>query len=385
MTLTWKDRADDPCHRGYGRQTLYHFGFIGEGMPPIQPGVFLIGENGKLKPVPEGDGMYVGIALDRVLRDDGYMRQSDMTWSASPSALGEMGQFQRVESLRPRIGVNAADRAWDMSVVLDRLLSRFHADPRHEQTGFLAKSEDTIPHIFWEEDGERCYRDDFPAHARKIQTAAGWYYSSHSKHPDPPAECATDRFYKTGLAGYLTLSGQIVCLAAVLRDRLQELSASTPPGSSVNTIRMVGARTKPVLDWSDAERRDLELARGELMQFAALNQNYAGAVGGTNVVANAEAVTARSDNAPTITLPKTRRGLQRFVQTTTKDQQVLAALNNGKSYREIENEVGVSKTTVGRIAEANGLTGHKPDAVPREGTLDERKGIRERPSKRKKS
>lgn len=77
-------------------------------------------------------------------------------------------------------------------------------------------------------------------------------------------------------------------------------------------------------------------------------------------------------------LLKTRRGLQKFAETTTRDTKIVAALREGKSYRTIQRECNVGKSTVGRVAEAYGLTGHSPDAVPLEGTLAENLRTRRR-------
>lgn len=75
-------------------------------------------------------------------------------------------------------------------------------------------------------------------------------------------------------------------------------------------------------------------------------------------------------------MPKTRRGLGRLLATECKDSGVIADLKSGVSYRNAAKRNGVSKTTVGRIAVANGLTGHAPDAVPLAGTLSENLSIR---------
>lgn len=75
-------------------------------------------------------------------------------------------------------------------------------------------------------------------------------------------------------------------------------------------------------------------------------------------------------------LPKTRRGLLRLAATTTKDHRIIAALRGGQSYRAVAKACGVGKTTVERVAQAYGLTGHTPDAVPLGGTLQENLTIR---------
>ena len=80
-------------------------------------------------------------------------------------------------------------------------------------------------------------------------------------------------------------------------------------------------------------------------------------------------------------LPKTRRGLQRLVETSTRDQPIIAAIKEGKSYRQVARECKVGKTTVERVAKAYGLTGHAPETVPREGTLQENLSVRGKPGK----
>jgi hypothetical protein len=83
-----------------------------------------------------------------------------------------------------------------------------------------------------------------------------------------------------------------------------------------------------------------------------------------------------------VNMPKTRRGFQRLAETTTRDQPIIAALREGKSYREVARECKVGKTTVERVAKAYGLTGHSPDPVPLCGTLQENLSIRGTPRNR---
>jgi hypothetical protein len=82
-------------------------------------------------------------------------------------------------------------------------------------------------------------------------------------------------------------------------------------------------------------------------------------------------------------LPKTRRGFQRLAETTTQDQPIIAAIKEGKSYRQVASECKVGKTTVERVAKAYGLTGHAPQSVPLEGTLQENLSVRGNPGKRR--
>jgi hypothetical protein len=82
------------------------------------------------------------------------------------------------------------------------------------------------------------------------------------------------------------------------------------------------------------------------------------------------------------TLPKTRRGFQHLAETTTKDLPIIAAIKEGKSYRQVAKECKVGKTTVERVAKAFGLTGHSPASVPLDGTLQENLSIRGKSRKR---
>jgi hypothetical protein len=90
----------------------------------------------------------------------------------------------------------------------------------------------------------------------------------------------------------------------------------------------------------------------------------------------------RSTSEASPKLPKTRRGMQRLAETATTDTRIVAALKEGKSYRKAARECGVSKTTVERVAKAYGLTGHAPESVPLEGTLEENLSVRGKPRKR---
>jgi hypothetical protein len=75
-------------------------------------------------------------------------------------------------------------------------------------------------------------------------------------------------------------------------------------------------------------------------------------------------------------LPKTKRGLARFLQNETKEPQVIALLHDNLSYREIEKKTGISRSTIGRIAQANNLTGHSPDTTDDDFNLTLKKGRR---------
>lgn len=63
------------------------------------------------------------------------------------------------------------------------------------------------------------------------------------------------------------------------------------------------------------------------------------------------------------------RGIQRAIRVTQGDAPVVTLLSAGLSYRKIEEQTGVSKTSVGRIAKANRLTAPRSKgAVPPDGT-----------------
>lgn len=90
----------------------------------------------------------------------------------------------------------------------------------------------------------------------------------------------------------------------------------------------------------------------------------------------------RGADVPHGKAPRTRRGLARLAEVSAKDQPIIAAIHAGDSYRAAAKRCGVSKSTVERVAREYELTGHKPDAVPLDGTLEENLSIRGRPRKR---
>jgi hypothetical protein len=259
----------------HGRGTLLPFGFITPDHPPLQPGVFIIGTGDafKYRPVAEGTGPYCGIALDRpVLDSDDFMVPANTPVGVPLSAqpVRSIGQFAYVDGRRQRIGYDRADRAFDMAEVLDSLLKRFDADPKHEHTGFLAESHDAIPLVFWKEtaaDGENISicGENVPMNAQKIATRRGWVYASHVRRPISPFDHFTGPH---GWAGNLTLVGQIICITAVLQDRLRELIGDRAKSAGLTALRVVAGRGTCLLDWNEAERRDLEAVRGELWSWA---------------------------------------------------------------------------------------------------------------------
>ena len=74
--------------------------------------------------------------------------------------------------------------------------------------------------------------------------------------------------------------------------------------------------------------------------------------------------------------PKTTRGLMKYAKITSLDIQIVQSVREGRSYREVAKEFGVSKSSVARVCQAHDLTGHRPDTVPLGGTLDENLRIR---------
>jgi len=261
----------------YGRGTLIEHWFLTAGSPSIQPGVFIIrtGKAFEYRPVPPGEWPYCAIALDQP--ELGGMVPSDIrafpgAGAAEAASVGRMGHFARTDGPRNRIGHDRADRAWDTSAVLDRLLDRFHADPQHAQTGFIARSLDEVGMIWRPTTNSdtteliRCV--GVPQNANQVVTKVGLVYSSHhrrSVNPLPSPSAAMDWL---GWAGQLTLVGQIMCLAAVLRDRLAELGSQPPAGVQPTAIRLVAGRLTNPLDWTITDRRDLEAVRGELGQWS---------------------------------------------------------------------------------------------------------------------
>jgi len=83
-----------------------------------------------------------------------------------------------------------------------------------------------------------------------------------------------------------------------------------------------------------------------------------------------------------VILPKTERALRTMLSGSVRDQSVVAALQQGDSYRKIAKDLRIGRGTVGRIAQAKGFTGNAPDAVPLDGTLEENLTIRGRPRNR---
>ncbi len=248
---------------------------FGPGVFAIEPGAFLAVKGDVMdfqwRPAGPLDPNYSAVALDKPPHDPSeLMEESDLPDSKHHKRAGRMGHYVRLDPLRHRIGHNRADRALDLVLVLERLLERFHADPRHAQTGFLADSVDAMPptitvmldtgkgptpHI----------KPNMLQGASDEVLADGRVYRTHFPMERTPVGAGCfDAF--GGLAGALTLTGQILCIAAVLRDRLAELVGEASGFAVPAMKRLVGGRTVP-LDWNDAERGSLGEVQAELQQW----------------------------------------------------------------------------------------------------------------------
>ena len=182
-------------------------------------------------------------------------------------------------------------------------------------------------------------------------------------------------------------------LRAMFDDPILPLGRGEMPGDHL--LRSAGALAYRKTDhrfWTDWDRvsvleksllvvarglrrvDELELARGTLdpgMVMRTVGDQFAIQAKGT----------ASPDGEKKVKLPKTRRGLMALAATTARDQRILADLQTGMSYRSVAKRNGVGHSTVGRIAQAYGLTGHTPETVPLEGTLQENLTIRGKPRK----
>jgi hypothetical protein len=151
-----------------GRAVLQQHWFYARDPSGIGPGSFIrLGSlPWQVVLVSEDDPKYLGIALDKpwpmkqeepeastvptprdyaqTLGSEYFatLTQSDTGFGAAPpSGMGSWGTFARVQVRAMRIGIEKADRCWDLSSVLSRLLDRFHANPKHKKTGYLADCE----------------------------------------------------------------------------------------------------------------------------------------------------------------------------------------------------------------------------------------------------
>lgn len=252
----------------YGRATLRRFNFFPTYFP-IEPGTFITptAMAFQMRPVGEREDSYQAVALDRpVLFSDNIMHPADLGWNDPQTARsGRMGHCHELSEFRIRLGHPKADRCIDMAVAMQRLLDRFFFAPDHPQTGLLAKSNDAVPRIITTIiPGIESEVENVPEHAHKIYSARGWVYLSHRRLKNPPAPFNKD----LGAAGSLTLAGQVICLWAVLKDRLAELACKPPKDATIKTLRSLVGRTTSPLDWGDQERRDMEEVQGELRQWA---------------------------------------------------------------------------------------------------------------------
>jgi hypothetical protein len=249
--------------RSFGRVMLESLGLF-ETTHPIRPGVFVIGtgEAFKMKPVPEGHWPYVGIALDRPRVESGLMVQSD-SFSMNEVPEGRIGEYACTDQTRDRLGSDLADRAFDMACVLQRLLSRFHANRVHPQTGLLGTDASSVRRVRWKERGQRYEAVDLPYGARKLATAHGCYSTHFRSHHNPLREKM-----RTGLAGALTLTGQIICIWAVLSDRFLQLHAECSDPRSMEALPILAGTSLTPLEWSDSDFRLLARAKAEVGLWA---------------------------------------------------------------------------------------------------------------------
>ncbi|MFN5944959.1 MAG: hypothetical protein ACK5ZG_14805 [Phycisphaerae bacterium] len=261
-------------HSDYGRAELARLGF-GPGVFAIEPGAFLAVKGDVMdfqwRPAGPLDPNYSAVALDKPPHDPSeLMEESDLPDSKHHKRAGRMGHYVRLDPLRHRIGHNRADRALDLVLVLERLLERFHADPRHAQTGFLADSVDAMPptitvmldtgkgptpHI----------KPNMLQGASDELLADGRVYRTHFPMEKLPVGAGCFEAFG-GVAGALTLTGQILCIAAVLRGRVVELIGEASNFAVPEMKWLVGGRTVP-MDWNDADRGSLAKVGTELQQW----------------------------------------------------------------------------------------------------------------------
>lgn len=251
----------------FGRECLRSMGFFGKPLCPWEPGDPIVGDGqGRLRIAVNGE-RYAGIVLDQsIARPMDTAHVADLVAEPQFPDVGRMGLWARVPHGTPTTGDWNADLAMNTSRVLDRLQQRFQADARHEQTAFISTSIEDA-HITRKSDTERVgshiVLGRIPYGGQLIQSAKGWVYSSHF----PRTNSEPDPAFPWKYAGHLSLVGQILCISAVLADRMAWLTASPPDGAQVDALRAIGGRVKSPLDWNDADRRDMELARAELLQW----------------------------------------------------------------------------------------------------------------------
>jgi hypothetical protein len=274
----------------YGHTVLLRHAFYGNDPSGIGPGSFI--RLGRLPfqvmLVSENDSKYIGIALDRpsplkleepeastvpTPRDYAgtlgpeYFASLDLADAglgvAPATGVGTWGTYARVPDRMTRIGVEKADRCWDLSNVLSRLLVRFHANPKHKKTGYLANSEADTG-IYWKDDLTtllRCIAP--PRNALQVIGGSGVVYSSHFRHPNHPCD---GKGTPQGWSGALTLVGQIGCIAGVLADRLAELVAAARHDATIVAIDCLVGRQSHPISWNNDERENLARVRSELLR-----------------------------------------------------------------------------------------------------------------------
>lgn len=146
-------------------------------------------------------------------------------------------------------------------------------------------------------------------------------------------------------------------------------------GATYDTVAAAGIRYLTRVSADDA-RAYLRIVQRGWREF--------GSVSGIEPTGDINGDSQRSKKPPEATrLPKTRRGLQRLLETNVKDQAIVAAIREGQSYRAVGKSLKVGKSTVARVAQSYGLTGHSPETVPVDGTLGENLSIRARSGKRR--
>jgi hypothetical protein len=240
----------------YGRETLHNYGYP-RGLHPIEPGMFVRSTGiWTWEPVPEGSNDYRGIALDR---SPGFMRGLRSTHVFDPPRhLGY--EVWEVDQHQPRHPDSKIARVVDLCDALSNEHARFRAFKCGEGSGYLAASRvdcgvkyshgpSELPPPA--SDVQYICRCEVPEQARPIVSGTGAVFSSHLR-VDPPV--GWDDEHGLGVAGPLSVAGHLVCLWAVLRDRLRELLRRPGiVGTAVHLQRLVACDRQPI-DWTDEER-----------------------------------------------------------------------------------------------------------------------------------
>jgi hypothetical protein len=363
------DQADYP---DFGRDVLYRHLFPSRNEPAeIQPGVFLAraGEPFRYRPAPEGDRRYCAVALDQPRQPQadqpGIMRAADLPpLEPHTVGVGSMGECVMIDRNAPPIEHDRAKRTWHLAQVLERLLERFHADPRHEQTGFLTDRLEDVRILRSDRlpGGEVVWCVHEPYNAQRVVSEAGCVYSSHQRWPNHPLE---DPWFPQGYAGNLTLVGQITCIAAVLRGRLGALLREAPSHAERSAITQVAGRTKHPIDWTVEQRATLEQVRGELWQWAIVPPVPDGE--GTEE-------SSRDTEQPPAELPALRphdrQAWQLSLLHGVTQQAIADKLNEEHGTTYTQGQVSRMINRAKRHADASGLADKVPKPTDRERSLD---------------